>query len=228
MNTRRNFLFLLAAPAASAQWLEMLGLGKKNSRIANGLKEALKVGTENAVGSTGRADGYFKNELIKILLPEPIRKVETGLKLAGLGSQLDELTLGMNRAAEAAAPYAKDIFRDAILKMTFADATSILKGSDTAATDYFRDKTTPQLTELFRPPVTKVMGSLGVTQQWNQFFSQVARIPFLKLDALDLEGYVVDRALFGLFTVIGQEETKIRRDPAARVTSILKDVFGRR
>jgi hypothetical protein len=220
---------IIAAPAAAeAQWLDMLGLGKKNSRVAEGLKEALRVGTDNAVLSTGREGGYFKNELIKILLPEPIRKAETAMRLAGLGSKLDELVVGMNRAAETAAPYAKDIFRDAILQMTFADAARILKGHDTAATDYFRDKTTPRLTELFRPPVTKVMGSLGVTQQWNQLFAQAARIPFLKLDGLDLEGYVVDRALFGLFTVIGQEETKIRRDPAARVTSILKDVFGRR
>ena len=134
----------------------------------------------------------------------------------------------MNRAAEAAAPFAKDIFGTAIRQMTFADAAKILKGSDTAATDYFREKTTPELTTLFRPPVSKVMGEVGVTQQFSQFFGQISKLPFLKVDSLDLEAYVVDRALFGLFHVLGQEETKIRRDPAARVTGLLKEVFGGR
>lgn len=201
---------------------------KTNPKIAEGLKEALRVGTANAVSSTGRLDGYFANEAIKILLPEPIRKIEKALRMAGFGRKLDELVLGMNRAAEAAAPFAKDIFVDAIRQMTFADAQKIFKGSDTAATDYFREKTTPQLVPLFRPPVAKVMGEVGVTQQFQQFFAQVSKLPFMKMEKLDLEDYVVDRALFGLFHVLGQEETKIRRDPAARVTAILKDVFGQR
>lgn len=206
-----------------------LGLGKKsNGKIADGLKEALRIGAANAVGITGRVDGYFLNEAIKILLPEPLRKVERALRIAGFGKKLDELVLGMNRAAEAAAPFAKDIFGNAIRQMTFADAAKILKGGDTAATDYFREKTTPELTTLFRPPVAKVMGEVGVTQQFSQFFRQISRLPFLKIDSLDLEGYVVERALFGLFHVLGQEETKIRRDPAARVTGLLKEVFGGR
>jgi hypothetical protein len=201
---------------------------KANPKVADGLKEALRIGTNNAVSLTGRLDGYFANEVIKILLPEPIRKIEKALRIAGFGRKLDELVLGMNRAAEAAAPFAKDIFGDAIRQMTFADAQKIFKGSDTAATDYFREKTTPQLTTLFRPPVAKVMGEVGVTQQFQQFFTQVSKLPFMKMEKLDLEAYVVDRSLFGLFHVLGQEETKIRRDPAARVTAILKDVFGQR
>jgi hypothetical protein len=201
---------------------------KANPKVADGLKEALRIGTNNAVSLTGRLDGYFANEVIKILLPEPIRKIEKALRIAGFGRKLDDLVLGMNRAAEAAAPFAKDIFGDAIRQMTFADAQKIFKGSDTAATDYFREKTTPQLTTLFRPPVAKVMGEVGVTQQFQQFFTQVSKLPFMKMEKLDLEAYVVDRSLFGLFHVLGQEETKIRRDPAARVTAILKDVFGQR
>jgi hypothetical protein len=201
---------------------------KANPKVADGLKEALRIGTNNAVSLTGRLDGYFANEVIKILLPAPIRKIEKALRVAGFGRKLDELVLGMNRAAEAAAPFAKDIFGDAIRQMTFADAQKIFKGSDTAATDYFREKTTPQLTTLFRPPVAKVMGEVGVTQQFQQFFTQVSKLPFMKMEKLDLEAYVVDRSLFGLFHVLGQEETKIRRDPAARVTAILKDVFGQR
>jgi hypothetical protein len=201
---------------------------KANPKVTDGLKEALRIGTNNAVSLTGRLDGYFANEVIKILLPEPIRKIEKALRIAGFGRKLDDLVLGMNRAAEAAAPFAKDIFGDAIRQMTFADAQKIFKGSDTAATDYFREKTTPQLTTLFRPPVAKVMGEVGVTQQFQQFFTQVSKLPFMKMEKLDLEAYVVDRSLFGLFHVLGQEETKIRRDPAARVTAILKDVFGQR
>ena len=192
------------------------------------MKEALRIGAGNAVNLTGRVDGYFANAAIKLLLPEQIRKMEKALRVAGFGKKLDELVLGMNRAAEAAAPFAREIFVDAIKKLTFADAQKLLKGSDTAATDFFREKTTPELTVLFRPPVAKVMGEVGVSQQFNQFFAQVSKLRFLKIEKLDLESYVVDRALFGLFYVLGQEETKIRRDPAARVTAILREVFGAR
>lgn len=228
---RRAFLLApaVAAGQTPADIFSRLGLGKKsNNRVADGLKEALRIGAENAVGMTGRLNGYFANEAIKILLPEPLRKVERALRVAGFGKKLDELVLGMNRAAEAAAPFAKDIFGNAIRRMTFADAAKILKGGDTAATDYFREKTTPELTALFRPPVAKVMGEAGVTRQFSQFFGQISKLPFLKIDSVDLEGYVVERALFGLFHVLGQEETKIRRDPAARVTGLLREVFGGR
>lgn len=231
MRVRR--LLLLAPAMAWGQFpggfWEKIGLGKKTDpRIADGLKEALRVGAENAVNLTGRLDGYFAHTVIKILLPEPIKKVERALRIAGFGKKLDELVLGMNRAAETAAPYARDIFGKAIREITFSDAQKLLKGSDTAVTDFFRDKTTPELTVLFKPPVTKVMGDLGVTRQFTQFFAQASKIPFLKMEKLDLEDYVVDRALFGLFYVLGQEETKIRRDPAARVTAILREVFGPR
>jgi hypothetical protein len=225
---RRRILLFTPVPLMAQFPGGIFSKVKANPKVADGLKEALRIGTNNAVSLTGRLDGYFANEVIKILLPEPIRKIEKALRIAGFGRKLDDLVLGMNRAAEAAAPFAKDIFGDAIRQMTFADAQKIFKGSDTAATDYFREKTTPQLTTLFRPPVAKVMGEVGVTQQFQQFFTQVSKLPFMKMEKLDLEAYVVDRSLFGLFHVLGQEETKIRRDPAARVTAILKDVFGQR
>jgi hypothetical protein len=231
MPTRR--LLLIAPVSLLAQSpggiFGRLGLGKKgNTRMADGLKEALRIGAVNAVDLTGRLDGYFANTAIKLLLPPPILKIEKGLRVAGFGRKLDELVLGMNRAAEAAAPFAKDIFVDAIRQITISDAQKLLKGSDTAATDFFREKTTPQLIVLFKPPVTKVMSETGVSKQFTDFFAQVSKIPFLKMQKLDLESYVVDRALFGLFHVLGQEETKIRRDPAARVTAILIEVFGAR
>lgn len=211
--------------------LEALGLGKKtglsNDKIAAGLKEALRVGTNNAVKSTGRVDGYFRNEAIKILLPEKLRTIEKGMRIAGFGPQVDELVLGMNRAAEKAAPLAKDIFIKAILEMTFDDARRIFTGGDTAATDYFRAKTGDRLTAAFAPIVDKSMSEVGVIRQYDQFLGKARQIPFVKTQSLDIRQYVVAKALDGLFYVVGQEERSIRKNPAARVTQILKDVFGR-
>ena len=202
------------------------GLG--DVRIGEGLKEALRVGTENAVAVTGRLDGYFANRAIKILMPERLRNVESGLRAVGHGAQVDELVLGMNRAAERAAPRARDIFLDAIGRMTIDDARRILGGPDTAATDYFRDKTTGQLTTTFTPIVERAVNEVGVGRQYNEILGQARAIPFLRVDDYDLNRYVVDKALVGLFHVVGEEERKIRRDPAARVTDLLRDVFGQR
>lgn len=231
--TARRAIVLALCPLAAQEpggfWRRILAGNKAgDDRIANGLKEALRVGTEQAVNLTGRLDGYFANAVIKILLPEPIRKMERVLRIAGFGKKLDELVLGMNRAAEAAAPAARDIFGNAIRQMTIGDAQKLFTGGDTAATDYFREKTTPELTVLFRPPVTKVMGEIGVSRQFSQFFAQIRKLPLVKMEPLDMEGYVVDRALYGLFYVLGQEESRIRKDPAARVTAILREVFGQR
>jgi hypothetical protein len=197
-------------------------------RIGQGLKEALQVGTANAVQLTGRTDGYFRNEAIKILLPERLRSLDRGLRLVGYGPQMDELVLGMNRAAEQAAPAAKQIFWDAIGAMTIDDARRILNGSQTAATDYFKEKTTPQLTTAFRPVVEKSMSQVGVTRQYNELLGQARSIPFLNVEQFDLDGYVVGKGLDGLFHVVGEEEHKIRTNPSARVTDLLREVFGRR
>jgi hypothetical protein len=197
-------------------------------RIGQGLKEALQIGTANAVQLTGRPDGYLKNEAIKILLPDKLRSLESGLRMVGYGSQMDELVVGMNRAAEQAAPAAKQIFWDAIGAMTFDDARRILDGGNTAATDYFKGKTTGQLTTAFRPVVEKTMGQVGVTRQYNELLGRARSIPFLNVEAYDLDSYVVGKGLDGLFHVVGEEERKIRTNPSARVTDLLRDVFGRR
>ena len=197
-------------------------------RIGAALKEALQVGTENAVKLTGRPDGYFRNEAIKILLPEQLRSLEKGLRAVGYGPQVDELVLGMNRAAERAAPQAKQIFWDAIGAMTIDDARRILGGADTAATDYFKTKTSDALTTAFRPIVETSMREVGVTRQYTELYRRAQAIPFLNVEAYDLDRYVVTRALDGLFHVVGDEEKKIRTNPAARVTELLRDVFGRR
>ena len=199
-----------------------------DARIGAALKEALQVGTENAVRLTGRPDGYFRNEAIKILLPEQLRSLEKSLRAVGFGAQVDELVLGMNRAAERAAPQAKQIFWDAIGAMTIDDARSILGGADTAATDYFEAKTSDALTRAFRPIVETSMREVGVTRQYTELYRRAQAIPFLNVEAYDLDRYVVTRALDGLFHVVGEEEKKIRTNPAARVTELLRDVFGRR
>ncbi len=208
-----------------------LGLGNQStlsdSKIASGLTEALQIGATNAVKLTGRPDGYFGNEAIKILLPKNLRPLETGLRAVGYGPKVDGFILSMNRAAEAAAPAAKKIFIDAILSMSFDDARKILSGGDTAATDYFKSKTTDQLTAAFRPVVQETMDQNSVTQQYNQLVGQAQTIPFMKAQSLDITNYVVSQALNGLFYVLGQEERKIRKDPAARTTDLLKQVFGK-
>ena len=222
---------ILVFAAQLGEIFKKLGVGKQtelsDTKIASGLKEALRVGTDNAVRSTGRENGYFGNEAIKILMPEKLRRVETGLRAVGYGPKVDEFVLSMNRAAERAAPQAKSIFLDAILQMSFDDARKIFTGGDTAATDYFRAKTTDKLTAAFTPVVKDAMNEVGVTRQYDQMMGRARVIPFLKTESLDLDHYVVGKALDGLFYVLAQEETKIRKDPAARVTKLLKEVFGR-
>ena len=197
-------------------------------KIGQALKQALQVGTENAVKLTGRTDGYFKNAVIKILLPERLKSLEQGLRVVGFGPQVDELVLGMNRAAEHAAPAARQIFFDAIGEMTIDDARHVLDGPATAATDYFKGKTTPKLTTAFRPVVEKSMHQVGVTQKYEELLGRAETIPFLDAERYDLNQYVVGKALDGLFHVVGDEEKKIRTNPSARVTDLLREVFGAR
>jgi hypothetical protein len=242
--TRRTFLALATVglgPAPALAQLDNLlkqlpqlpgGLpqngGIGDVKIGQALKEALQVGTENAVKLTGKTDGYFKNAAIKILMPEKLRTLERGLRTVGYDKDIDQMVLSMNRAAEQAAPGAKKIFWDAIGEMTIDDGRKILNGPDTAATEYFKAKTTDQLTTAFSPVVHRAMGDVGVTKQYQELFGRAQQIPFLKLEAFDLDKYVVDKSLGGLFYVVGEEEKKIRTNPAARVTDLLKEVFGRR
>ena len=225
---------LLTALPASAQLdkiLKSLGIGKESGlsdvKIGSGLKEALKIGTENTVNLTGKMDGYFLNQAIKILMPEKLRTLEKGLRAVGYGPQVDEFILSMNRAAEQAAPFGKQIFWDAIGEMTFDDVRKIWSGHETAATDYFKGKTTDKLTAAFRPVVDKVMNEVGVTRQYKELVGRYESIPFVKKETFDLDHYVVTKALDGLFHVLGEEERKIRTNPAARVTDLLKEVFGK-
>jgi len=201
--------------------------GLSDTKIGEGLKEALKVGTENTVTLTGKTDGYLLNQAIKILMPEKLRNLEKGLRAVGYGPQVDEFVLSMNRAAEKAAPFAKDIFWNAIGEMTFEDVRKIFSGHETAATEYFQGKTTDKLTAVFKPIVSRTMNEVGVTRQYKELVGRYEAIPFVKKETFDIDQYVVTKALSGLFHVLGDEEKKIRTNPAARTTDLLKEVFGR-
>ena len=227
-------LVVAAGSSASAQIkiedlfkrIPQSGGGLGDVRIGEGLKEALKVGTTNTVNFTGKVDGFLNNQAIKILMPEKLRNLESGLRAVGFGGQVDELVVGMNRAAERAAPSAREIFFDAIGAMTIDDARKILGGADNAATLYFKDKTSGKLTTAFTPVVERAMNEVGVSRQYNDLRDRARAIPFFRADDYDLNHYVVGKSLDGLFHVLGDEEKKIRRDPAARTTDILREVFG--
>ncbi len=197
-----------------------------DTKINAGLKQALQIGAENSVKLVGRKNGYFANNAIKILMPKNLQSLEKGLRMVGYGPKMDDFVLSMNRSAEAAAPEARKIFVDAITSMSFDDARHILSGGDTAATEYFKQKTTAQLTTAFRPVVDRTMAENGVTRQYNALVNQYKAIPFAKKQDLDITNYVVGKALDGLFYELGQEERKIRKDPAKQTTDLLKEVFG--
>jgi Protein of unknown function (DUF4197) len=201
--------------------------GLTNDKITAGLKQALEVSTANAVALTGKPDGFLKNDAIRIPLPEKLQTVGKGLRMIGMGGQVDELEVGMNRAAEQATPKAKAIFLAAVKKMTFDDARRIWSGNDTAATEYFRGASSADLTAAFTPIVHAQLAKLGVIQKYN---SVIQSTPGGSAFAVkfDLDKYVVGKTLDGLFYTLGQEEKKIRKDPAAQTTSLLRTVFGRR
>ena len=194
--------------------------------VAAGLKEALSVGSQNAVKIVSQADGYFKNPAIKIPLPEKVKKVERPLRKIGLGKQVDEFIVTMNRAAEKAAPVAKDIFIGAVKEMTITDAIKILQGGDTAATDYFKSKTHDKLYGAFKPTVSKAVMEVGVTKAYQQLVDKAKRTKLIKDESLDLDHHVTTKALDGLFTMVAAEESRIRANPAARTTELLQKVFG--
>jgi len=214
-------VLLTAGPVVAQQGQR----GLSDLQLGSGLQEALRVGTQNAVRLTGRQDGYFRNQAIKILMPKQLQLVEQGLRAVGLGAQVDEFVLSMNRAAERAAPRAGQIFLDAISTMTFDDVRQIMTGGDTAATQYFKTRTSPKLAVAFRPVVDQAMHEVGVTRQYNELVRQYQSIPFAQSLGFDLTTYVVTKALDGLFRVLGDEERKIRTNPAARVTDLLRQVF---
>lgn len=197
-----------------------------NDDIIKGLKEALSVGADKSVNKLSAVDGFLKNDAIKIVMPEEAQKVESTLRRMGLNKQVDEAIVSMNRAAEDAAKSAAPIFINAIKEMSIQDGLSILKGNDTAATSYLKGKTLTSLTAAFKPIVEQSLVKVDATKYWNDVFSAYNKVPFVKQVNPDLTAYVTEKALAGLFLQVALEEAAIRKDPAARVTDILKKVFG--
>ncbi len=203
------------------------GGGKlSEEKIVQGLKEALEVGVKNAVGKVSQSDGYYGNPMIRIFLPESVRKAEKLLRTVGYGSQVEAFELSMNRAAEKAAPAAKEMFWETIKGMSFDDARKILNGRENEASLYFKEKTWNGLTKSFKPIVHETMSAVGVTRQYQELESKVTSLPFGDRFGLDLDQYVTEGGLNGLFVMLAEEEKKIRQNPAARVTDLLKQVFG--
>ncbi|HEX5026140.1 MAG TPA: DUF4197 domain-containing protein [Agriterribacter sp.] len=247
MKIREKLVYLITfllftAPAVQAQFLKkalgdssstalvnnVLGSGGgslSTNEIAAGLKEALSVGAEKAGKNLSSLDGYFGNAAIKILMPDEAKKAEEKLRAIGLGKQVDDAILSMNRAAEDAAKSAAPIFVNAIKQMSIKDAAGILKGGDFAATDYLKDKTTPALTESFRPVIEKSLEKVDATKYWNAIFTTYNKFTLKKINP-DLSAYVTEKALSGIFYQVGQEEQQIRKDPMARTSDILKKVFA--
>lgn len=197
-----------------------------NEDIINGLKEALRVGTDSSSIKLGSLNGYFANAAIKILMPEEAKKMERTLRNFGMGKLVDNAILSMNRAAEDAAQGIGNIFWNAITQMSIQDGLQILRGGDFAATEYLKKTTTLQLTEKFRPVIETSLAKTGATKYWSDVFSTYNKFSRDPVNT-DLVAFVTERSLQGLFYQISLEEQKIRKDPAAQVTAILKKVFGK-
>lgn len=194
--------------------------------IASGLKEALEIGTQRGTAKLSSVDGFFKDAALKILMPPEALKVETKLRAIGFGKQVDNAILSMNRAAEDASRSATPIFINAIKQMTIQDAVGILKGGDFAATNYLKSKTTANLTAAFRPVIEQSLAKVNATKYWNTLFSTYNAFSTQKVNT-DLSAYVTEKALSGIFQEVSLQEQKIRKDPAAQTTALLKTVFGK-
>lgn len=233
------FLVFLLAVSVQAQWSKKLqgvqskitGSEKKEldeKTIIEGLKEALQVGAKKAVQKTSAQNGFFGNAEIKIPMPKELQKTESNLRKVGLSKKVDEFIESMNRAAEKAAPKAADIFMKAVKNMSLKDAKKILyDGKDDEATRYFEKNTRQELYRLFFPVVKESLDAVGATQLYKFLIEKHNSLPMVEKKQYDLDRYVTDKALDGLFLMLAREEREIRKNPAARVTDLLKKVFGK-
>lgn len=200
--------------------------GLSQEEVGKGLKEALNRGIEKGVDQLSKRDGYFKDPSIKIPLPSEAKTVESSLRKLGQGDKVDKAVESMNRAAEDAAQSAKQLFVEAIQKMTIDDAMSILNGNDDAATKYLDKSTRSSLITKFKPSIKTSLDKVDATKHWETVFNSYNKIPMVKKVNPDLVSYVTGKAIDGLFVQIAKEELEIRKNPEARVTDLLKKVFG--
>ncbi|MGB8338952.1 MAG: DUF4197 domain-containing protein [Burkholderiales bacterium] len=197
-----------------------------NADAVGGLKDALTQGSAAAVSQLGVENGFLGNAKVKILLPDALKKIQGGLRLLGMQKQTDELITAMNRAAEQAVPEAKTLLVGAIQNMSVQDAKGILTGGDTSATDYFRRATSEQLTQKFLPIVTQATSKVGLAEKYNNLAAQGAKLGLLDAKQTNIENYVTQKALDGLFLMIGEKEKAIRKDPLGAATGMAQKVFG--
>ena len=201
-------------------------LANGNEEIVQGLKEALTRGATAAVNGLGKPGGFLKNDRVRIALPDKARKAERALRKVGAGKAADQLIDTMNRAAETAVVEAKPVLWQAVKQMSLKDATEILRGKDDAATQYFRGATSTELTAKLRPIVEAATAKVGVAQKYEKFAGKASQLGLLNAKEADLDAYVTEKALDGLFLMIADEEKAIRKDPLATGSSLLKKVFG--
>lgn len=199
--------------------------GLSSDEIVSGLKEALSLGAQKSGDRLSATDGFFKDAAVKILLPKQVQDIESKMRMFGFGKLVDNAELSMNRAAEDASKSAAPIFLSAIKQMTVTDALNILRGTDTAATGYLRKTTTPQLTSAFMPVIEESLKKTDANKYWKDVFTAYNRFSSKPVDT-DINSYVTGKALDGIFYYVAQEEINIRKNPAGRVTDILKKVFG--
>jgi hypothetical protein len=211
-----------AASAPAATGVDALN----PAEVGAGLKEALVRGAEAAVAKLGKPDGFFGNPALRIPLPENLKKAEKAMRMFGMGQEADQLTLAMNRAAEAAVPEARTLLVDAVKDMSVEDAKGVLTGGDTAATDFFRKKTEQKLRERFAPIVKATTDQVGLAQQYNTFAGLAARFGAIDKRQATIEQYVTQQSLDRLYKVIGEEERAIRANPVAAGSDLIRKVFG--
>jgi len=235
------FLMSLSISAQKDSSNKLGGLFKKASSIFNksyssgnlstdeivsGLKEALSLGTQKSTDKLSAPDGFFKDATVKILLPKQVQDIEKKMRMFGMGELVDNAILSMNRAAEDASRSAAPIFLSAIKQMTVTDALNILRGTDTAATAYLRKTTTPQLTSSFKPIIEESLKKVDATKYWKDVFTAYNRFSSTPVET-DINSYVTEKALAGIFHYVAAEEINIRQNPGERVTDLLKKVFAK-
>lgn len=247
MKTLLSLAFILIITGSSCAQFNLKGLKKETDRLGNeagkvlnntkpltegeiiaGLKEALTVGSNNSASLASKLDGYYKNPKLFIPFPPEALKVEKTLRDIGLGKKVDEFIQTLNRGAEEAAKSAAPIFVDAVKKMTIKDGLGILNGANDAATSYLKSNTSTQLTTKFKPVINEALQKVSATKYWADLMNTYNKIPGVSKMNPDLAGYTTEKAIAGLFILVSNEELKIRQDPTARVTDILKKVFGKK
>jgi hypothetical protein len=223
---RVRILPLVAALViATPAWAQLESISNRDA--INALKGALQRGARAAVDRLGRENGFYEDPRVRIPLPETLRRAEKNMRRFGMGRYADELLLALNRAAEAAVPEARQLFVDAIRRMSVVDAKGILTGGETAGTAYFRRSTSSALREKFLPIVRAATARVGLAQRYNQYAKYGVRVGLVSAEDANLDDYVTEKALDGLFFMVAEEERKIRKDPVGTASSLLQKVFGK-